>query len=74
MLNNPPNENQAAPGSNKILIIFLPLSTKQCGQWVTLPIYPGDAERAISPENTRGNEVNLFLGSHNQDEKEPRSH
>lgn len=25
MLNNPPNENQAAPGSNKILIIFLPL-------------------------------------------------
>lgn len=32
MLNNPANENQA-PGSNKILIIFLPLSTKQCGQW-----------------------------------------
>lgn len=34
MLNNPPNENQVAPGSNKIFIIFLSLQRSV----ITLPI------------------------------------
>lgn len=68
MLNNPPHENQAAPGSNKILIILLPLSIKQCGQWDNSASTFLKTLRGLPPENGRGeNAVNLFLGSYNKD-------
>lgn len=67
MLNNPPNENQAAPGSNKILIISPSLSVKQCSQWDNSANTFLETLQGLPPENSGENAVNLFPESHNKD-------